>query len=136
MSHAGPAVGLTPLRYWGSPVELSGDCNLSRFTRHRFLAMLLEAVVGHDGPFASPHQWPVTSAARESGTKTKRPRLDAARVQVGQPDGADCCGVGRRWDGRVHARPPGAERRAHLPGGLSELRTLEPLRARRVRCSD
>ena len=45
-------MGLARLRYWGSPVELRGDCNLSRFTRHRFLAILLEAVVGQDGPFA------------------------------------------------------------------------------------
>jgi len=33
-------------------VEFLGDCNLSRFTRHLFLAILLEAVVGQDGPFA------------------------------------------------------------------------------------
>src|SRR5215831_15712419 len=52
MSCACSAIGLAPLRYWGSPVELWGDCNLWPFTRHLFLAILLEAVVGHDGPFA------------------------------------------------------------------------------------
>jgi len=54
MSCAGSAIGLAPLRYWGSPVELLFDCNLSRFTRHRFLAILLDSARSTIGTILAP----------------------------------------------------------------------------------
>src|SRR5262249_35950735 len=53
ISRVGSALGLARLGFWGSPVEFLGDCTLSRFTCHFFLALLLDAVlVGQDALFS------------------------------------------------------------------------------------
>src|SRR5262245_48519027 len=98
MSCACSAIGLAPLRYWGSPVELWGDCNLWPFTRHLFLAILLEAVVGQDGPFAfGLRACPVAGFFGSDGSGGEAPAdrssCATAAAFLGRPRGRASCGA-------------------------------------------